>query len=310
MGGHAGGCGFKYQVDVKTLECKQSQSRSEVFNTCTLWARRQKELTIRRLIHFILGVFGYGVVTSAEKKALHLNGFGIMWVKELISRASLISGREVVWEDSRLQKFESQLGQDLVAIGLFGLEHKGYFVEFGATNGKELSNTWILEKQFGWTGILCEPAKTWHGQLLRNRSCTIDLRCVSNDSGRIVRFSETKVGELSTISSYTDRDMHANSRARAKEYVVETVSLNDLLTQHDAPRDIDFLSIDTEGSELDILTGFDFSAYSFGLICVEHNYSGQRDGIRSLLNSNGYRQILPEYSFFDDWYINGKIWKS
>jgi FkbM family methyltransferase len=233
-----------------------------------------------------------------------------MWVKELISRASLISGREVVWEDSRLQKFESQLGQDLLAIVLFGLEHTGYFVEFGATNGRSLSNTWILEKQFGWTGILCEPAKTWHRQLLRNRSCKIDFRCVSNDSGRIVRFSETKVGELSTISSYADGDMHASSRVRAKEYGVETVSLNDLLTQHDAPRNIDFLSIDTEGGELDILMCFDFSAHSFGLICVEHNYSAQRDGIRSLLNSKGYRQILPEYSFFDDWYINAKILKN
>lgn len=73
----------------------------------------------------------------------------------------------------------------------------GLFVEFGATNGLDLSNTWLLEKQFGWTGILAEPATVWHEDLKRNRTGSIDERCVWSRSGEALQFSETAVPELS-----------------------------------------------------------------------------------------------------------------
>jgi hypothetical protein len=84
---------------------------------------------------------------------------------------------------------------------------------------------------------------------------------------------------------------------------VETVSLENLLKDHDAPRHIDFLSIDTEGSEFEILGSFDFNSYRFGVICVEHNYSDTREKIHSLLLANGYRQVHEDLSDFDDWYV-------
>jgi hypothetical protein len=76
-----------------------------------------------------------------------------------------------------------------------------------------------------------------------------------------------------------------------------------LLRQHQAPEFVDFLSIDTEGSEYEILKDFDFSSYSFGLIAVEHNYTKNQALIQKLLTSNGYQQIFPELSGFDDWFI-------
>jgi hypothetical protein len=95
-------------------------------------------------------------------------------------------------------------------------------------------------------------------------------------------------------------------RKKAASYEVETVTLEDLLSTHKAPSYIEFLSIDTEGSEYEILSAFDFARYSFGLICVEHNFTNNREKIRELLTANGYSQVLHEYSAFDDWYVGAK----
>ena len=73
----------------------------------------------------------------------------------------------------------SQLKQDLFVLLETGFKRGGYFVEFGATNGIDLSNTYLLEREFGWTGILAEPATAWHEALQRNRNAIIDTDCVS-----------------------------------------------------------------------------------------------------------------------------------
>jgi|LakMenE18May11ns_1017448.scaffolds.fasta_scaffold9642397_2 FkbM family methyltransferase len=203
-------------------------------------------------------------------------------------------------------KAKSQLGQDVLALAQVGIKQPGFFVEFGSTNGLDLSNTYLLEKNFGWKGILCEPAKEWHEELRLNRSCAIDTRCVYSSTGQNIQFSETSIGELSTISSYMKSDANRLIRKKSATYEVETVTLEDLLSSHNAPSYIDFLSIDTEGSEYEILNAFDFSRYSFGLICVEHNFTNNREKIRELLTANGYSQVLNEYSAFDDWYVGAK----
>jgi FkbM family methyltransferase len=205
-----------------------------------------------------------------------------------------------------VSKAKSQLGQDVLALAQVGIKNPGFFVEFGATNGLDLSNTYLLEKNFGWKGILCEPAKEWHEELNRNRSSAIDTRCVYSATGQRIQFSETSIGELSTISTYMKSDANRLIRKKAASYEVETVTLEDLLSTHNAPSYIDFLSIDTEGSEYEILRAFDFSRYSFGLICVEHNFTNNREKIRELLTANGYSQVLYEYSAFDDWYVGAK----
>ena len=83
----------------------------------------------------------------------------------------------------------------------------------------------------------------------------------------------------------------------------ETVTLVDLLAFWKAPRRIDYLSIDTEGSELDILNAFDFSAHDVRLITVEHNFSGNRGPILDLLTAQGYRRKFTDLSMVDDWYV-------
>jgi hypothetical protein len=103
---------------------------------------------------------------------------------------------------------------------------------------------------------------------------------------------------------FRDQDSHVNSRKESSVYQVKTVSLRDLLITHNAPAKIDFLSIDTEGSEYLILKDFDFTEYKFGLICVEHNYTLNQERIYQLLTANGYKRIHTELSQWDDWYVD------
>lgn len=205
----------------------------------------------------------------------------------------------------RLSK--AQLFQDLWVLWETKLKRGGYFVEFGATDGVTLSNSYVLEKHFEWGGLLAEPFTYWHSSLERNRTARIDRRCVWKRSGEMIEFLATDaMPELAGIEvSGLDDPHRATRRAIQRQIMVETISLDDLLKQHSAPEQIDYLSIDTEGSEFEILSAFDFSRYRVSLISVEHNFNGKkREGIRKILCGEGFVRVFEEYSLWDDWYIN------
>jgi hypothetical protein len=105
---------------------------------------------------------------------------------------------------------------------------------------------------------------------------------------------------------YRGDDLHTHKRAHGIRYDVPTISLQDLLIKHNAPTLVDYLSIDTEGSEFDILNRFDFERHKFRVITCEHNFTSARDKIFSLLSQNGYERILEGASKQDDWYVLAK----
>lgn len=202
-----------------------------------------------------------------------------------------------------LRKSKSQLKQDLFVLSELNFKRNGYFVEFGATNGVDLSNTHLLEKEFGWSGILAEPAKCWHAALKKNRDAKIETQCVWKDSASTLVFNEVDDAEYSTIGTYSNSDSHKKIRQKGSFYDVKTISLNDLLSKHGAPEIIDYLSIDTEGSEFEILSNFDFRKHRFKVITCEHNYTPMREQIQDLLQQKGYKRKFEHLSRFDDWYV-------
>lgn len=203
-------------------------------------------------------------------------------------------------------KSYAQLEQDLWALKNTDQKHNGYFVDFGATNGKDINNTFLLEKEFNWTGIVCEPNPVYHKDLHLNRHCKIDTRCVYSVSNSLVPFlNVTEFGELSGISKHAFKDEHSQKRIKSTTILVETVSLEDLLKQHNAPKYIDYMSIDTEGSEFEIISAFDFSKYDIKLITIEHNWTADRENIFNFLKERGYNRVDEHLSRWDDWYIKG-----
>lgn len=196
--------------------------------------------------------------------------------------------------------------QDLYVTYKLAGKREGFFVEFGAADGVFLSNTFYLEKHLDWDGILAEPLPEWNRKLLRNRDASIDNRCVWRESGKTLEFVVARAyPELSSLKGFGESDSYAQARKVDSEIIpVETVSLNDLLTEYDAPHTIDYLSIDTEGSEYEILSTFDFERFQVRILTVEHNFTETREPIRQLLQSHGFVREFEIFSKNDDWYFH------
>jgi FkbM family methyltransferase len=206
---------------------------------------------------------------------------------------------------------KAQLLQDLYVTYKLGGKRDGFFVEFGATDGILLSNTYHLEKSLGWDGILAEPLPRWREPLRSNRSAEIDYRCVWRNTGKELEFlAANRYPELSSLKTFSASDFNASFRLVDSEIIkVKTISLNDLLLEHDAPAMIDYVSIDTEGSEFDILNSFDFDKFKIRVMTVEHNYqSNIRESVHRLLESKGFVREFEIFSKWDDWYFHpGRI---
>ncbi|RYE62973.1 MAG: FkbM family methyltransferase [Oxalobacteraceae bacterium] len=200
-----------------------------------------------------------------------------------------------------------QLFQDLWALWETGTEAPGYFVEFGAADGVYLSNSYLLETRFGWQGVLAEPNPASVPLVRAARSCFVSDKCVFSRSGEHIAFLPANMGELSRIRDIVPDDVHERAGRRTgqapSEVLVETISLNDLLVQAGAPTRIDYMSVDTEGSEFEILANFDFERWDVRAISVEHNFSPLRDQLYELLTGAGYRRKFRQFSRFDDWYV-------
>lgn len=271
---------------------------------------------MKKAIKQLFGLFGvelmksqsYSELVSEQNQKIELEGT----LKKIQFLLTYVSVKNNDFPDldgflrfssDKLLKSKSQIFQDLFVLYLTREKRNGFFVDFGATNGIELNNTYLLETEYDWSGILAEPARVWNNSLRKNRNCFIDNRCVWSTSGHLLPFNETENAILSSINSFSDSDFLSGQRINKASYEVPTVSLEDLLKTYNAPYDIDYLSIDTEGSELDILKAFNFEKHSIKIITVEHNYTEKREQICTLLTMKGYRKIFDKISHFDDWYI-------
>lgn len=210
-------------------------------------------------------------------------------------------------EKEELDKLsKSQLRQDIFVYLELNRKRNGFFVEFGATDGIALSNSYMLEHNFGWKGILAEPAIIWHDKLKMNRpKSNIETLCVWSDTGSKLSFNQTSRADLSTIDTYSAHDTHSKNRVDGTKYQVYTISLLDLLKKYNAPQLIDYLSIDTEGSELEILEAFfrDNQYYQIQIITCEHNNTPNRQKIYQLLTKHKYQRQFQNVSEWDDFYV-------
>jgi hypothetical protein len=179
---------------------------------------------LKRLIQSGLRFFGLQLAPSdyflkIQQSQISQTQYDLNFFKEVVTSkfdAALLA----------LPNSQAQLRQDLLVLCHTNFKENGYFVEFGACDGRELSNTYLLEKDFKWNGILAEPARMWHKDLYHQRNCHISEDCLWRESGQKLVFNE--VGELSTIEEFRSQDLHAESRMAHTKYSVKTISLNDL----------------------------------------------------------------------------------
>ena len=274
------------------------------------------------------------MVRRLIKRALNRTGFHVLRTNSLAELADNLLGRRSYIsagygfkqhetdfynyyirhrETISLDNSYSQLGQDLWIAYLMAVydtrdssEQERFFVEFGGFDGKTYSNTYFLEKEAKWKGVLAEPIPHQFESCKRNRMCLVDNRCVWKSSGESLTFNVVEgANEFGTIVAFEGKDVHGGLRTAQKtEISVKTVSLADLLTENDSPEVVDYISIDTEGSELDILTSFPFSSFRVKSLSVEHNFTPQRVEIQSLLERNGFFRLARSVDYFDDIYLH------
>ena len=216
-------------------------------------------------------------------------------------------GRRFVAEICRnLDHYQSQIFQDVFVLTMLANKRNGYFVEIGVGDGRTLSNTHMLEKQFGWTGLLAEPNPAFHASIRAERSALLDTRAVYATTGERLDFAAFGIGgELSGLTETLRPRADAGNQQTIQ---VDTVSLMDLLAHHKAPRVIDYLSVNTEGSEFEILKHLDTSRYLPLTLTVEHNFDAPRlDALKALLEPMGYRQVLAAFSRFDIWFVHQSV---
>ncbi len=191
----------------------------------------------------------------------------------------------------------SQLGQDDYVIKYLKGMKNGYFVEIGATDGINISNTLFLEEEYGWCGICIEPNLSFYEQLKNNRKCITDPSLLFSKEGVEVDFCQC--GALSGIVElFQDHDGERDpARKNGKILKLRTNTLDNILKKYNSPQHINYISIDTEGSELEILKGIDFNRYLVDIISVEHNQTLRNDRylydiMKYLNNINYFFQIL------------------
>jgi FkbM family methyltransferase len=201
----------------------------------------------------------------------------------------------------------SQLGQDLKVLEFYDNKRDGFFIEIGASDGVTLSNTYLLETEYNWKGICCDPIPSNFEKLVGNRPHSICVKeALYNQSGLTLNFDIALTYDL--LSGIPEHiDCHKETVDSNKTCIqVQSISLLDVLDNANAPSFIEYMSLDTEGSEFEILKNFDFEKYTFGLIDVEHNYvEPRRSNIKSLLEKNGY--IYKGENEFDDMYVHSSF---
>jgi len=176
---------------------------------------------------------------------------------------------------------EKYPGRDLERRG-------GFFVDVGAFEGLAGSNTLKLEMELGWKGVCLESIPAMFSLLQKRRRCLCLPLAASDKASDSVSFDwqpwNSGLSGLTETLGAGIRGMHREQRIE-----VQTRTLTEILDAIQAPRHIDFLSIDTEGAEELVLRGLDFSRYQFDFITLEHNYrADMRRDIRLLLEKAGY----------------------
>ncbi len=188
--------------------------------------------------------------------------------------------------------FYGENGQDKYVYEHFFINNPaGFFIDIGAHEGILYSNTCFFENQLKWKGICFEPNPVSYEKLIRNRNSVCLQKCISNEKGMKQFVSHPTSWVSGLLDKYSEQ--HAKKWGvqnviadhSAQVISVDCCLLNDILEQYKI-YEVDFLSIDTEGGELEILKSIDYSKYNIKVIVVENIYHDFE--YRCFLESQGY----------------------
>lgn len=219
-------------------------------------------IIIRKLLRNFFHLFNLGLVKRKSLANLNqvfidytclLNKLNFFLILEKILKEAKV---EIPIGINFLTESKSQNGQDLFALLSNNFKRNGVFIEFGAYDGVIFSNTHLLEKQFGWTGILIDPIPSHYESMKQNRKCKLIHGAITAKHQESVLIEELPASDLSRF---------VNKRNMFKKvHEVKALTLQEVIDQNLPSIEIDFLSIDIEGNDIDILKSLDLNGQTIG----------------------------------------------
>ncbi len=179
----------------------------------------------------------------------------------------------------------------------FGAQ-KGFFVDVGASDPKDISQTWHLE-QMGWTGILIEPQPNLAQKLREQRRARVFACACSSpeNAGKMLPF------QVSGIHSSLNLDFFVAGMRKDDVIEVPVRTLDDVMTEAEVPTPVDLMSIDVESHEIEVLNGLTLPRWRPRLILIEDLAFNLR--IHLLLQSRGYKWVRR--TGLNSWYIPANV---
>lgn len=193
-------------------------------------------------------------------------------------------------------KYYGQLAQDLIAYMILKNKKTGFYVDIAAHDGISYNNTYLFER-LGWDGFCVEASPSTFEILRKNRKCDCYNKAVFSKNIGKTRFAFTNASMINTLEISLTKEhkkrMESESKQQVEYVEVETIGFNELMENYPNVTHIDFMSLDIEGGELEVLKGIDFNKYSFGVMTIEHNdVEPAKSEIIKLLSDNGYRILF------------------
>jgi hypothetical protein len=204
--------------------------------------------------------------------------------------------------DKNIRFHWGQSAEDVVALRLLESQQGGFYVDVGAHHPKRLSNTYLLHRFFGWTGINIDADAGLIEMFRRERPGDVNICAMIGQPGEARSFTKFKAGARSTGDAQrAARVAEKHEIASVTEMVPQPLSV--LLDQHvPADRAIDYMTVDIEGMDLQALQTNDWTRFRPRLVSVEDFTvrRGRKSPIMQFFKTLGYRRISHCYdtSFF------------
>lgn len=190
----------------------------------------------------------------------------------------------------------SQINQDIWVLEKTNFKKNGYYIDIGCADGENISNTFLLDKYYNWYGLCIDVL----ARNMEKRTCNV-FKGLVYDQEKVVEFVKADFnsdfsGIQENLTKFKD---HMKTSPIEKHQTIITQKVFDA---YNVPKYIDFLSLDVEGSELNVLKGIDFNKHIFKIIMLEHNFEQPaRDNIRQFLEEKNYKYITSNQ--WDDIYM-------
>lgn len=187
---------------------------------------------------------------------------------------------------------------------VFPGKRDGWFVEAGASIGTIGSNTYVLERDHGWRGLCVEPHPDSYAELVKNRTCATVNCCLTSRNMDVDFVMNPEIPGTSGIRETLAPTVKGTFYRKDTEYKAIKVPgrpLWELLREHEAPRTIDYFSLDIEGAEYEAMKDFPFDEFAFGAMTIER---GSKDylKLRALLQAKRYRLVAVDT--MDDFWVH------